>query len=103
MLILPVFFLGSSKTGLRTTLEQDKDTSLLEKKAALKAIDELKAGNLEAGKAATKARNDVEERGGGFDDAALRAADRPRFPRLSGRPIAPGPTAQVLGQKPARF
>jgi len=40
---------------LRTTLEQDKDTSLLEKKAALKAIDELKAGNLEAGKAATKA------------------------------------------------
>ena len=55
LLILPVFFLGSSKTGLRTTLEQDKDTSLLEKKAALKAIDELKAGNLEAGKAATKA------------------------------------------------
>jgi alanyl-tRNA synthetase len=40
---------------LRTTLEQEKDTSLLAKKEALKEMDALKAGNLEAGKAATKA------------------------------------------------
>lgn len=40
---------------LRTTLEQEKDASLLLKKDVLKEIDSLKAGNLEAGKAATKA------------------------------------------------